>query len=64
MNNTNTTGKMFYRAKDVAKFLGIGLSTVWLWVKTGRLPKPIKLSTRVTVWNINDIRRCVEGRYM
>ena len=37
-----------YRPKDAAKFLGVGLSTVWLYVKQGKL-KTIKLSDRVTI---------------
>jgi len=37
------------RAKEVAKYLGIGESTVWLYVKQGKL-KTIKLSARVTIF--------------
>ena len=37
------------RAKEVAKYLGIGVSTVWLYVKQGKL-KTIKLSERVTIF--------------
>lgn len=43
--------KKYYRAKEVAKFLGIALSTVLMYVKQGKL-KPLKLSTRVTVFSI------------
>ena len=38
------------RVKDVARYLGIGQSTVWRWVKLGKLPKGRQLSPRVTVW--------------
>ena len=37
------------RAKEVARYLGIGLSTVWLYVKQGKL-KTIKLAPRVTIF--------------
>ena len=37
-----------YRPKEAALFLGVGLSTVWLYVKQGKL-KTIKLSDRVTI---------------
>ena len=46
--------KKNYRAKEVAHYLGIGLSTVWLYAKQGKL-KPIKISSRVTVFKIEDI---------
>jgi len=34
-----------------------GKSTVWLYAKTGKLPKPIKLSPNVTVWKLSDIEQ-------
>ena len=42
------------RAKEVAKYLGIGLSTVWLYVSQKKL-HPTKLSSRVTIFNKNEI---------
>jgi len=35
-------------------------STWWKGVKTGIYPKPIKLSPRVTVWRVEDIRAFIE----
>ena len=32
----------------------------WAGCKTGRYPAPIKLSPRVTVWRVDDIRRLIE----
>ena len=37
-----------YRPKEAAKFLGVGLSTVWLYIKQNKL-KATKLSDRVTI---------------
>lgn len=34
---------------------GLARSTIWLFVKNGKLPKPIKLSERVTVWKESEI---------
>jgi len=45
----------FLRVTQVAKKVGIGKSTVWLWVKEGKFPKPIKISSRVTVWDEEKI---------
>lgn len=42
------------RDKQVALYLGIGLSTVWLYAKQGKL-HPIKLSPRVTVFRKSDL---------
>jgi len=47
----------FIRIPDVIKKTGLAKSTIWLWVKEGRFPKPIKLSPRVTVWEEADINK-------
>ncbi len=46
----------FLRIKDVMKKTGVARSTIWLWVKEDRFPKPIKLSPRITVWNEDKIK--------
>lgn len=48
--------KKYYRAKEVAELLGIGLSTVWYWSSIQKLT-PIKLSNRITVFNIEEINK-------
>ena len=49
------------RAKEVAEYIGIGLSTVWLYSKQGLL-KPINLSPRVTVFKKSDIDAFIASR--
>lgn len=36
-------------------------ATWWAGVKSGRFPKPVKLSPRVTVWRIEDIRAFISN---
>ncbi|HYF60781.1 MAG TPA: AlpA family phage regulatory protein [Burkholderiaceae bacterium] len=36
-------------------------STWWAGVKSGRFPKPVKLSPRVTAWRAADIRTLIVG---
>ncbi len=43
------------RLPEVMAKVGIKRSTVWLFVKQGKLPKPIKLSAKVTVWRETEI---------
>lgn len=38
----------------------VSKSTWWAGVKTGRYPRPVKLSTRVTAWRVEDIRAFIE----
>jgi predicted DNA-binding transcriptional regulator AlpA len=44
-----------------APIIPVSASTWWLGVKTGRFPKPVKLSPRVTAWKVEDIRALIEG---
>jgi len=38
----------------------VSRATWWRGVKDGRFPKAIKLSTRVTVWRVEDILGLIE----
>lgn len=51
--------KKYYRASEAAEFLAIGLSTVWLYAKQGKLT-PKKLSPRVTVFDIDDLNNLIK----
>lgn len=55
-----SVGKKYLRAKEVAEYLGIGMSTVWLYAKQGKL-NPKKISSRVTVFNIDNIEAFIES---
>jgi len=48
------------RAKDAAKFLGCGLSTIWLWVKQGKL-KAYKISDRVTIFKRSELEAFINA---
>lgn len=48
------------RAKGVAAFLNIGLSTVWKWHAEGKLPPGIRISPRCTVWRRSDLEAFLE----
>lgn len=36
-------------------------ATIWRRVQDGRIPKPTKLSDRVTAWNVGDLKRALQG---
>lgn len=47
----------FLRLKQIVPALvPVGKSTWWAGVKDGRFPRAVKLSARVTVWRVEDIR--------
>ncbi|WP_269900292.1 helix-turn-helix transcriptional regulator [Paenalcaligenes faecalis] len=45
----------FQRLPETAKEVGIAHSTIWLWVRQGRFPAPVKLGPRVTAWRKSDV---------
>jgi prophage regulatory protein len=48
------------RAEDTPGVIPVSKSTWWEGVKTGRFPKPLKLSPRVTVWRAEDIQALIQ----
>ena len=54
MNSRNNQLPENFRAKEASEYLSIGLSTLWLYVKQGKL-SPIKLSPRVTIFKRSDL---------
>lgn len=46
--------KTKYRAKELAEYLGIGLSTVWKWAKEKKI-KAHNISRGVTVFDIEEV---------
>lgn len=54
----------FVRLSQIVRPSGpipVSKSSWWEGVRTGRYPKPIKLSPRVTVWRVSDIRALIEN---
>ena len=49
------------RDKTVAGLIGCSVPTVWRMARDGRLPKPRKLSERVTAWNCGELRAALKA---
>jgi predicted DNA-binding transcriptional regulator AlpA len=49
----------FLRLPAVLKIFPVSKSTWWSGVKSGRYPKPVKLSENVTAWKIEDIKSLI-----
>lgn len=56
-----TVKDQFLRLPQVMEISGLAKSTIWAYVKKGKFPQPIKLSARVTVWRLSDIRKWMES---
>lgn len=49
----------FLRLKQVLTVIPLGKTCWWEGVKSGRFPKPVKLSQRCTAWRAEDIRELI-----
>ena len=49
----------YMRLPQILRFIPIGRSTFWKWVKDGKAPKGIKLGPKTTVWKAEDIRELI-----
>ena len=61
IEQTYDARKKYLRAKEVAIYTGIGLSTVWHYAKIGKLT-PKKLSERVTVFSIDEVNALINSK--
>lgn len=43
----------------IVPIIPVGKSTWWAGVKSGRYPSPIKLSSRITAWKVEDVRELI-----
>lgn len=46
----------FVRLPVVCSLFACSPATAWRWVKSGKIPSPVKLSERVTAWRVGDLR--------
>lgn len=50
----------FVRLSQIMEVIPLGKTSWWAGVKSGRFPKPIKLSERCTAWKAEDIRDLIK----
>lgn len=58
MHDIPETG--FVRLPTVLSVIPVGKTCWWEGVRSGRFPKPVKLSARCTAWRAEDIRELIE----
>jgi predicted DNA-binding transcriptional regulator AlpA len=51
----------FLKLAQVLSVIPLGKTSWWEGVRSGRFPKPLKLSPRRTVWRAEDIRELIQN---
>ena len=52
----SSNGAQYLRLAQLKVRLSVSGSSIWAWVKDETFPQPVKLSTNVTAWDIDDIK--------
>jgi excisionase family DNA binding protein len=52
----------YLRAKDAAKYFGIGRTTFYKWTKQKDFPKPLKMSEITILYKKNELDEWMEKR--
>jgi predicted DNA-binding transcriptional regulator AlpA len=50
------------QSRLIPSIIPFSAATLWRKVKTGEFPKPVKLSERVTAWDVRDVRAWLDSR--
>jgi predicted DNA-binding transcriptional regulator AlpA len=50
----------FVRLPQVLSVIPLGKTSWWEGVRSGRFPKPVKLSPRCTAWRAEEIRQLIK----
>lgn len=50
------------RLPAAASAAGMGQSTVWLRIKNGLFPRPVKLSARAVAWPADEVQAVINAR--
>lgn len=53
--NTESATKTLLSDRDLAARWSVHRVTPWEWARQGRIPKPVKLSSRCTRWRVAEI---------
>lgn len=52
----------FVRQKSLMPCLPFSSATLWRRVSAGTFPKPVKISTRITAWKVDEIWEWIESQ--
>jgi prophage regulatory protein len=46
---------VYLSAADLAARYGVHITTIWRWAKSGRLPRPVRVTEWTTRWRKEDV---------
>lgn len=61
MSKLTSPRVIFLKLPEVLKLIPVGRSTWYAGLKSGRYPKPIKISQRSIAWRLEDIQKFINN---
>ena len=49
------------KTADIPPIIPVSRSSWWSGIKSGKYPKPVKLSEKITAWHVDDIKELIES---
>jgi predicted DNA-binding transcriptional regulator AlpA len=62
MNNKFPSSGYIREKQLIPDIVPISHATLWRWSKDGTFPAPVRLSARVTAWEISAVRAWLDAR--
>lgn len=59
---SSLTNPKVLRPKEIAVYLSISLTTFWRLVQRGELSRGIKISSRCSVWRVDELDKFLERK--
>lgn len=50
------------RKKELTGLLGVSITTIYRWIKTEGLPKPLKLGANSVGWRLSEVQAWLDSR--
>ena len=61
LKNFPETG-LIRQSQLIPGIVPVSSATLWRWIKGSNFPKPVKLSSRMVGWRVEDVRAWLESR--
>lgn len=62
MNNNLPIGGYIRESDLIPAIVPFSHATLWRKVKSGEFPRPVKLSTRITAWEVKAVRAWLDSK--
>lgn len=53
----------YIRLPMLMSLFSVSKASIWRWVKNGTIPKPTKLATRTSAWQVGEIRNLLTSKH-